>query len=339
MPNEDWMAAFTDRQDLTLADITIPVSHDAGLSEAAGCYTPYSSSMGKNQTICQYVDVAGQLSAGSRGFDIRIGVHSGVVRTFHGEGVGGGALGGWGQTANSIFQQINTFLANHPGEIVITRISHTEESAGAHRSVRANIHNDRLLRCGPRNIATMPLDQLRGKCIAIFDKKALEKPDPYNGLHRFIKHPNTDNEGGLTICGKYAGWLADLKEMAKKAIKCGNEHGTHDLLLGGKHDHLYMIYWQIAAMAPTSSVKTFTVTGQDERIRTMVKLVEEKGSHYNLDYILNMHRGDRVQPVGGKSGDVTPETRKRFRPNIVNLDFVNDISVGKVLEFNSDLLA
>lgn len=337
MPNEDWMAGFTNRQDLTLADVTIPVSHDAGLSEAPGCYIPYTSSMGRNQTICQYVDVAGQLSAGSRGFDIRIGVNSGVVRTFHGEGVGGGALGGWGQTANSIFQQINTFLSNHAGEIVITRISHTEESAGAHRAVLANIHPDRLLRCGPRNIATIPLHQLRGKCIAIFDKKALAQTDPYSGLHRFIKHPNTNNEGGLTICGKYAGWLANLKDMSKKAIKCGNDHGTHPFL-GRAHDHLYMIYWQIAAMAPTSSVKTFTVTGQDERIKTMVRLVEEKGSHYNLDYILNLHRGDGVSPVGGERGNVTPQTRNRFRPNIINLDFVNDISVGKVLEFNSDLM-
>ena len=337
MSNEDWMAGFTNRQDLTLCDITIPVSHDAGLSEANGCYIPYTTSAGKNQTICQYVDVAGQLAAGSRGFDIRIGVHNGIIRTFHGEGLPGGTLGGWGQTATTIFQQIDAFLTNHPGEIVITRISHTQESAGAHRALLTNIAPDRLLRCGPRNIATMPLSQLRGKCIAIFDSKALAQVDPYNGLHRFIKHPNSKVEGGLTICGKYAGWLADLKAMAEKAISCGNEHGTHQHL-GPKHDHLYMIYWQIAAMAPGSSVKTFTTASQEQRVRTMVHLELNKGSHYNLDYILNLHRGDKVSGVGKKTPDVTTQTRLKFRPNIINLDFVNDISVGKVIEFNSDLM-
>ena len=288
------------------------------------------------------MDIAGQLDVGSRGFDIRLGVHNGVVRTFHGEGLTGGTLGGWGQTANSIFQQIDTFLTNHPGEIVITRISHTEESSNSHQCVLGNVDQSRLLCCGPRNIATIPLNQLRGKCIAIFDSKALKKVDPYKGLHRFIKHPNTEVEGGLTICGKYAGWLADLKKMAKKAIQCGNEHGTHDLTSAGKHDHLYMIYWQIAAMAPGSSVKAFTTNGRDQRIKTLMRLVEDKGSHYNLDYILNLHRGDNVQGVGTKNAvttNVTRNTRKKFHPNIINLDFVNDISVNKVIEFNADLLS
>jgi hypothetical protein len=71
----------------------------------------------------------------------------------------------------------------------------------------------------------------------------------------------------------------------------------------------------------------------------MVKLVKDKGSHHNLDYILNLHRGDAVQQVGDERGKATPQTRHRFRPNIINLDFVNDISINKVLEFNSELLA
>lgn len=341
MPNEDWMAEFTDRDDLTLCDITIPVSHDAGLSEAPGCYIPYTTSVGKAQTICQYTDIAGQLTAGSRGFDLRLARDkSGILRTFHGEGLPGGTLGGWGQTANLIFQQINTFLANHTGEIVIVRISHTDESAGAHQAILNYILGDRLLKCGPRDLTSVPLEKIRGKCIAIFDEKALARVDPIEGLHRFSKY-NAKNVllGGLSICGKYAGWTADLSDMSKMAVKCSHEHGVSHTNSSpiGRLDHLFMIYWQIAAMSVTSSVKVFTVAGQYERKEDLEQIDKSKGSHYNLDYILNLHRGQSVS-TGKEMLAINPMHQRKFRPNMINLDFINDEIVNKVIEFNEELL-
>ena len=70
MANEQWMSAFTDRDDLSLSDITIPASHDAGLSE--NHFYPYHKTSPRKHCVCQEYDIAGQLAAGSRFFDLRI---------------------------------------------------------------------------------------------------------------------------------------------------------------------------------------------------------------------------------------------------------------------------
>jgi hypothetical protein len=333
MPNDDWMNGFTDRNDISLVDISFPASHDAGLSEAPGGYTPYGPASSRNDTICHYADIAGQLSAGSRAFDLRIGTKAGEARTFHGEGVFGSIGGGWGQSAATIFTQVDTFLTNHVGEIVILRISHTKEDVGVANLVTGRINPNRLYKAGPRNIATQPLSALRGKAVAIFDEEALANVNPYAGTCRLLKYSPTAVQSGMMICGKYAGQTAGLTSMVKQAITCGNEHGTHKLTSQGKHDHLFMVYWQLAM-----DVKNKTTKGQDQRIKTLIKIVEDKGTHYNLDYLLNMHRGDQVQATKSTSTTLTAPNRKKFRPNWINLDWVNEISCNKVIEFNTELL-
>lgn len=332
------MSGFTNRQDLALVDITFPASHDAGLQLAQGGYSGYWKGSSKKDTICHYTDIAGQLAAGSRAFDLRIATKGNAIRTFHGEGVFGSMGGGWGQDANEIFTQVNDFLTQHDGEIVILRISHTKESAGVHNAILNRIDDQRLLKCGPRNLAVEPLNKLRGKAIAIFDKKALARVDPMRGLHRLIKYSGSGGpQGGLPICGKYAGQTAGFEKMVKKQLTCGNEHGAHKQLSTGKHDHLFMVYWQLAM-----NVQVKTTKDQDKRIKTLKKVDTKKGTHYNLDYLLNAHRG--LAPVYGMDdvkstgSSVTFSNRKKHRPNYINLDFVNEIACNKVIEFNDELL-
>ena len=147
MANEDWMGAFTDTLNLTLADITIPASHDAGVSEVHNLR--YTGRIGpEGDTIAQYYDITGQLEAGSRFFDLRIASHSGVLKTFH----GGNMAGRWGQRADTVFGQVDDFLEDHDGEIVILRVSHTKEAANVGACVTANIDATRLYR-SRRNLA------------------------------------------------------------------------------------------------------------------------------------------------------------------------------------------
>lgn len=352
MPNPDWMAGFTNRTDLTLVDVTFPGSHDAGLQEEDGGFTGYTAVASKADTICQQFNIYGQLEVGSRAFDLRIAKRNGVLRTFHGEGNPLAlAGGGWGQDAVSIFEQVDDFLGAHPGEIVILRISHTKESDQVHNQIRASIKTSRLYCAGPRNIACVPLCDLRGKAIAIFDSKALAQTDPINGLHRFAKHPGTSSYvgEGLPICGEYAGQFAGtltgnqkMREMTQLALECGNEHGGHPRS-SRKHDHIFMIYWQLAW-----NVKDKTVNPDGARDRNLTRLDDNRGTHYNLDYLFNAHRGVQGMyhvthnpKVGSKTKVSTQITNSNFmqhRPNWINLDFVNDEACGKVIEFNNELL-
>lgn len=352
MPNADWMAEFSDREELSLVDITFPASHDAGLQEAQGGFTGYTKVASKSDTICQYFDIAGQLEVGSRAFDLRIARRKGVLRTFHGEGNPAALMGGgWGQDARSIFEQTDRFLRDHPGEIVILRISHTDEKDGVHNLVRACIRQMRLVTCGPRNLALEPLPNLRGKALVIFDSKALKHTKPYQGLHRLAKYDaETGFSGeGLPICGKYAGQFAGtltgnqkMREMTQYALNYGNAHGGHRRTLG-RHDHLFMVYWQLAW-----NVKSKTINKKGDRDPDLRKLDDDRGTHYNIDYLFNCHRGKANMyhvtwnPKIGKktkvSSVITAEKRMIYRPNWINLDFVCDEICDKVIEFNREFL-
>lgn len=342
MPNQDWMAAFSNRDDLTLCDISFPASHDAGLSEAPDCYHPISARgaavmNGRPDTICQQFDIAGQLLAGSRAFDVRIAMRGDEPRTIHAEGGPvGKAGGGFGQTARSIFQQVDQFLAAHPGEIVIVRISHTDETTGARvaQLVRDHIDLSRRYTSGPRNLGVVPLRKLRGKAVVIFDAVALPNASPYEGLHRFGRFPpNGGAMSGLFVCGKYAGFFANIVEVAKTAIACGNEHGEHPTNSQGRHDHLFMVYWQEAF-----NVRHKTLLEREPQLKNQGRLVKTKGTHFNLDYLLNVHRGLPVHPVKKVATEVRPGQHALFRPNWINLDFIDDHICAKVIEFNDDLL-
>ena len=73
-----------------------------------------------------------------------------------------------------------------------------------------------------------------------------------------------------------------------------------------------------------------------------------RGTHYNLDFLLNCYRGvngmyhvTHNPKVGSKTRvtlQIAPGKRLRHRPNWINLDFVNDEVCGKVIEFNQELL-
>ena len=340
----DWMAGFSDRDDLTLCDITFPASHDAGLSHAPGGFIPYAVG-GADSTICQYYNIGQQLMAGSRALDLRIQKKGGVPRCYHGDYK---PLGGYGHRCDEFLPQIDSFLDDHPGEIVIVRISHTKESVGVHNLVLDMIDGDRLLKCGPRNLATLPLSKLRGKAIVIFDKKALAKTRPMQGLHRLHAYAakktlvkNTPGEG-LPICGQYAGKDAKQPAIVKVAREFGNHHGNHDLKQNNKHDHLFMIYWQQAMNVEKNATK-----GSGERLKALAKMDKDKGVHYNLDYLLNLHRGLPYVSKGpgklkknevGILSNITLSNRAVHRPNWINLDFICDSVVQKVIEFNTEMM-
>jgi hypothetical protein len=335
------MTGFTNREDLRLTDITIPASHDAGVSEADDCHIGYNALSARKNYIAQQYNIAGQLAAGSRFFDLRIARKSGKLRAFHGEGVLGNLGGGWGQSAASIFEQVDTFLQNHTGEIVILRISHTKASDMVYRAVIGKIHPSRLYRHAGVNIAEVKLPDLRGKAIAIYDAGSLATVFPQNGNHRFEKYTENGGCNGLVICGKYAGQSAGQRHMVQKAISCGNEHGTHSKKGGVKHDHLFMVYWQLAM-----DIKKKTLKGADSPDDDLSTIVDNKGTHFNLDYLLNLHRGKPVQHVSHrsilklqiKSTNVAAFAVYKHRPNIINLDFINVDICNKVIAFNHDLL-
>ncbi len=334
MANEDWMSGFTDRRDLSLVDLCLPASHDAGVSDDH--YYPYGKLSSKASTIAQAGNIKKQLEWGSRFFDLRIAKKGTTLQTFHGEGVFGGTGGGWGQPAESIFEEAHEFIKEHTGEIVILRISHTEGKHDVGSLLRNTIRQSRLYCSGTGvNPAIEPLPDLKGKILAIFDEDALPTANPGVGLHHFSKYK--PNGKGLMICGKYAGIMAGLHKMVQKTVTAANEHGTHQKFM--VQDHLFQAYWQLAF-----NIREKSMNKEDRGDGSLAAIDSTAGTHYNLDYFLNAHRGKMVSAAKDSSGKngitpaVTPTNKHWHRPNLINLDFISERVCNKIIAFNAEML-
>ncbi|THH20231.1 hypothetical protein EW146_g1105 [Bondarzewia mesenterica] len=102
-----------------LRRICLPGSHDAGMSIISG------GTIGAFPCNCltQNASVAGQLSMGSRYFDIRPVISAGHYYTGHYSQVGDNWLGANGQSIQDVINDINDFTANN-AELIIMTLSH-----------------------------------------------------------------------------------------------------------------------------------------------------------------------------------------------------------------------
>ncbi len=109
----------------TLKTICMPGSHDAGM----GTFSPGTVGAHFANTQTQYLDIKGQLMAGSRFFDLRPVISNGdwVAGHYSGLDVPGEDhvwVGGNGQSIADIVKQVNDFTAEYR-ELVIINLSHT----------------------------------------------------------------------------------------------------------------------------------------------------------------------------------------------------------------------
>jgi hypothetical protein len=323
-------------ENLKLRDLTLPSSHDAGVSEAVHDWKGFP--VGKTRYVCQDVDIAGQLACGSRFFDVRFDVHNSAAQTVH-ETAG---VGGWGETADSIFEAIDAHLHANRGEIVIVRVSHTSASA-AREVVRSQVRKLRTAytykSAVKKNLSKEAIKDLRGKAIIAYAGDAIETPDWTAGQVRFGKASKASREGIVT-CGEYPN-SSDMKIIRYKAIKRLNEHrqvGGATCCDSETDDHLFMLYWQMTG----GNISENTKAGGNPPTLANEAFNASHGTHYNLSHLLCLLEGgyvgkvvhehtftDSVQTVPGIDDD-----RYKWAPNIINLDFVNNEVCNAVIEFN-----
>ncbi len=104
----DWMAGLDGELDIAL--LTIPGTHDSA-ARAGGL-----------KAVTQSLDIAAQLAAGIRFFDIRLHDDAGVLRLFHGD------VDEQLEFEAGVLAPMLAFLAEHPGEGLIMSVK--QEGAG-----------------------------------------------------------------------------------------------------------------------------------------------------------------------------------------------------------------
>ncbi|KAI1628384.1 PLC-like phosphodiesterase [Exophiala viscosa] len=116
-PPTDWMAKNLPYIGcLTLQDIVMPGSHDAGMSEINNAHLGDAA-----DTQTQTLNITGQLYAGARWFDIRPSISHGQFYTNHYKD----RLGANGESIADIISDINRFTAKGYKELIILELSQT----------------------------------------------------------------------------------------------------------------------------------------------------------------------------------------------------------------------
>lgn len=319
MGHPDWLGQIIN-PNIKIKQITLPGSHDAGVSLEYNSGKHLPGSFMKERYICQEFGIAKQLYAGARFFDIRFGKKDDEPTTYHAK------IGGWGESARSIFLAIANHLGSYPREFVILRITHTDSDTAS--EVHAMLMQSYASLCHPLHgsLAQQTLKELRGKLVVSYDRSAVKIPLPRAGLNRFAKYSEAsdrDSWDGVVTCGSYPGGT-DITKIGKETARQAVAHLKH-CIQRPNQDHLFMLYWQMTGGNVQHNTKLNNVQAGPAQ-----GLIPHSGTHGNLDFLLkwlkgNKHMGSACLPA---SAD-----RYRWMPNIISMDFLNDTTCGKIIDF------
>lgn len=199
--NSCWMRDLVAaRPDVTLNELTMPGSHDAGLYED----NSKSVSLGALQNggaewaVTQHLDIGKQLQAGARYFDLRVyRDNAGVLWAYHGQFKGAVFYGAFGGKFEDILDDVRRFL-DHSGseEAVFLSIQPYDGAWDLQKTVnlvKSKLAGRLYTSAHQPSFARMKLADLQGKVVAAFDKSFRHLWDPSHGLFR---HQNCAKEGG-----------------------------------------------------------------------------------------------------------------------------------------------
>lgn len=178
-----WMAdvLFPAKAHYTLKDIVIPGAHDAGMSVLSGVGGQQSSTINPCNVLTQKLNIEGQLNAGVRMFDLRIGSYKNEFYTKHcsSDCMADAIGGGYGEKFKTILQSLKSFLTKNDKEIVVLTLSHFCEREAAAKDVADFIinalGNELIYNNDGKDISQIKLGELSGKVIVTFEKYA--RPD------------------------------------------------------------------------------------------------------------------------------------------------------------------
>ena len=315
-----WMAALPNH--LTLRDITMPGSHDAGVYKDSMSKTGVIGSiLPKSLSACQDRSIMEQCEAGSRFFDIRLKASKTSIRAHH-TTKGQGAIG---ESWDSTLESVSAFLDAHPSEFVILRL--TKPAGGAkdeiiQKLVDSSLTTNKLYKSNTfPNFADVTLQQVRGKAICAFDPKEFAVLHSTLGMHPFYRYEDGVHFGLIT-CGKYSD-KKNIKKVIDGQVAKLDDHADH----GGYH--LFVLYWTQTG----GSVESNTKSTKQEEQRQKGRI--SGGSHHNIDYLKYLIASGKDLHTGQAKFAVTDQRgRRNVMPNVIMYDFVNPTTSKEIVSLN-----
>lgn len=159
----------------TLQDIVIPGAHDAGMSVLTAPGGQQPGTINECNTLTQTLNIAQQLNAGIRMFDLRAGTYQNRLYSKHcasdcmAEAIGGG----YGEMLYSVSIAVKKFLQKNKEEIILLSFSHFCEketpAAALKDSLLMLIGKELVYTNNSDAVGNVPLSELAGKVIISFE--------------------------------------------------------------------------------------------------------------------------------------------------------------------------
>lgn len=319
-----WMANINDK--MPLNSIIMPGSHDAGMSEAIDC-SGVGFTDGYN-TITQFKNVAAQLDAGVRFFDLRIPVtfagplgvtidRNPGLRTFHGANVINEpnnffAGGCFGEPFGDISKATVDFLKLNPSETIIFRIGHMiankhEAAQLIGRIKQTEIFKQHMVLTLPNDttLATTPLSKLRGKVIIVLQGSEFDSQlSNSEGLFRFDEVADNNasyipEKNTFGVYDHYSG-SDDIAHVARDQKSRLMIHGGLD------KQYEFLLSW------------TATQDGAELVHGNLSELAEKMTFKFDHNEFVQLHKDN-----------------SNHLPHIVYLDYVNAYTSLNIINLNS----
>ncbi|PTT04068.1 hypothetical protein DBR11_00575 [Pedobacter sp. HMWF019] len=160
---------------LTLKDIVIPGSHDAGMSILNAAGGKNMGIINECNTLTQIKNIDGQLRSGIRMFDLRLDLYKGELYTKHAPSncMEDAIAGGYGEKLSSVLQSVKRFLKDNPKEFVILSFCHFCDRhipvVQQADSIVQGLGKDLLFAEKEKSIKDITLNELSGRVLVTFE--------------------------------------------------------------------------------------------------------------------------------------------------------------------------
>lgn len=175
--SEKWMEQFLIpvSSTLSLKDIVIPGSHDAGMNVLTATGGQQKGTINACNTLTQQLPIEQQLQQGIRMFDLRVGMYNQLLYTKHAaadcmeDAIGGG----YGEQLKTVSEGIKQFLKTNTQEIILLTFSHFCEKEAPLQQLQDSlikwIGTEQIYQNKSTSIGNVQLNKLAGKVVLSFE--------------------------------------------------------------------------------------------------------------------------------------------------------------------------
>lgn len=267
----NWMSLLSSATPLNR--IVLPGSHDAGLGQTRHCNP---QGLGQALSRTQLHSILGQLNHGARYFDIRVDYDKERLVTYHRTD----AYGCSGEYVDSVLASVNAFLTSNPSETVILKFSHTRDYKRdplvTKRLLDQQIErfDKRFRQATVSNLATVPLGELRGKAVMVFDYD--EHLSKETGRYRYR---DGTLGGDLAVYDQYSN-TPDLRRML------GDQLSKWQQYAGLGQYYLFLLSWTLTPrVLTTPDTLALAKLANADLPEALRRYSREYGSKPNIVYI------------------------------------------------------